>query len=49
VEAREQVFMVSPFVGKGTLYWYCVVVAAMVFLVRVYLLVLVCTCQNHSI
>jgi hypothetical protein len=49
VAARAQVFLVSFSLGKGMLYWYCAVVATMVFLVRVYLLVLVWTFQNHSI
>jgi hypothetical protein len=49
VEARVQVFLVSPSLGKGMLYWYCVFIATMVAFVRVYLLVLVWTCRNHSI
>jgi hypothetical protein len=52
VEARASlsgIFFLCASLGKGTLYWYCVAIVAVVLLVRVYLLVLVWTYQNHSI
>jgi hypothetical protein len=43
------IFFLCASLGKGTLYWYCAATATIVLLVRVYLLVIVWTCQNHSI